>query len=149
ETKLPCHVLGQRVLFHSGSTNTACIHYKTCSETIKELIEKGFNEFERAETLVDGKAEDEIDYFKTMAERDDNKFDLLQEYETDIIKPWRVKQSHSEKNNIQQDQQSEEFLLPSEIPFGLDALVCNCLIGVCIEEERRGKRNDVRIILET
>lgn len=60
---------------------------------------------------------------------DDNKVDLLEKYETDTIKPWRVKQSKIEKKDIQQDQSSDEYFQPSEIPFGLDALVCNCLIG--------------------
>lgn len=49
-------------------------------------------------------------------------------YETDIRTPWRVKLSTHEKNDTQ-DQLSDEYLLPSEIPFGLDVLVCNCLIG--------------------
>lgn len=34
-TKLPCHIVGLRVMFHSGSTKTVCIHHKTEKETIK------------------------------------------------------------------------------------------------------------------
>lgn len=70
---------------------------------------------------------------------DDNKFDLVQKYETDTIKPWRVKQSQLEKMDILQDQWSDEVSLISEIQFGLDALVCNCLIGgICkVEFERK------------
>ncbi|XP_063410488.1 uncharacterized protein LOC134693577 [Mytilus trossulus] len=73
----------------------------------------------------------------------DNKFDKVQTYVTDTIKPWRVKQSKLEKKDELQDQWSDEVTLISEIPFGLDALVCNCLIGVCMAEDRRRERNDM------
>ncbi|XP_052082917.1 uncharacterized protein LOC127720378 [Mytilus californianus] len=64
KTKLPCHIVKQRVLFHSGYKKTASIHYKTDKDTIEELIKKGFNEFER----LDENIEDEIHYFRRMAE---------------------------------------------------------------------------------
>lgn len=34
-TKLPCHVVGQNVLFHSGSSYSAFIHCKTEKDTVK------------------------------------------------------------------------------------------------------------------
>ncbi|CAC5426523.1 unnamed protein product [Mytilus coruscus] len=63
-TKLPCHVVGEGVLFHSGSTESVCIHYKTRIDTIKDLKKKGFYKFERG----DEHTEDEIKYFIQMAE---------------------------------------------------------------------------------
>ncbi|VDH96910.1 Hypothetical predicted protein [Mytilus galloprovincialis] len=66
-TKLPCHIIGQRVLFHSGSTTTVCIHYKTHKDTINELIVRGFKTFQRGDIIVDENEKDEIDYFKKMA----------------------------------------------------------------------------------
>ncbi|CAG2225439.1 unnamed protein product [Mytilus edulis] len=64
KTKLPCHIVKQRVLFHSGFKKTVSIHYKTDKDTIEELIKKGFNEFEK----LDENIEDEIHYFRRMAE---------------------------------------------------------------------------------
>ncbi|VDI66206.1 Hypothetical predicted protein [Mytilus galloprovincialis] len=64
KTKLPCHIVKQRVLFHSGFKKTVSIHYKTDKDTIEELIKKGFNEFEK----LDENIEDEIHYFRRIAE---------------------------------------------------------------------------------
>ncbi|CAC5385236.1 MIB [Mytilus coruscus] len=66
KTKLPCHVVGQKVLFHSGSTSAVFIHYKTEKDTVKELVKKSFRTFDRGD--IDEKDEDEIHYFKRMAE---------------------------------------------------------------------------------
>ncbi|XP_052082909.1 uncharacterized protein LOC127720374 [Mytilus californianus] len=66
KTKLPCHVVGQNVLFHSGSTNTVCIHYKTDKDTVEELVKKGFRKFQRGDS--NEKDEDDIHYFIRMAE---------------------------------------------------------------------------------
>ncbi|CAG2252407.1 unnamed protein product [Mytilus edulis] len=66
-TKLPCHVVGQKVLFHSGSTYSAFIHYNTGKDTVKKLVNRGFRRFGRGDVcLID---EDEINYFIRMAER--------------------------------------------------------------------------------
>ncbi|XP_052082915.1 uncharacterized protein LOC127720376 isoform X2 [Mytilus californianus] len=67
KTKLPCHVVGQRVLFHSGSTNDVFIHYKTEKNTVEELAKKGFRKFERGD-MDEENEEDEIHYFIRMAE---------------------------------------------------------------------------------
>lgn len=37
-------------------------------QIFQELIKNGFNEFERGDIYVEGSAENEIDYFKEMAE---------------------------------------------------------------------------------
>ncbi|CAG2243693.1 MIB [Mytilus edulis] len=66
KTKLPCHVVGQKVLFHSGSINTVFIHCNTDKDTVKELVKKGFRRFERGD--IDETREDEIHYFIRMAE---------------------------------------------------------------------------------
>ncbi|XP_071146988.1 uncharacterized protein [Mytilus edulis] len=64
ETSLPCYVVHPMVLFHSGSTNTACIYNKTTKETIKELVKRGFCKFERG-NIEDN--EDEIHCFIRLA----------------------------------------------------------------------------------
>ncbi|XP_071147009.1 transient receptor potential cation channel subfamily M member 1-like [Mytilus edulis] len=66
KTKLPCHVVGQKVLFHSGSSHAVFIHYKTEKDTVKELVEKGFRKFERGD-MDEENGEDEIHYFLRMA----------------------------------------------------------------------------------
>ncbi|XP_071147662.1 uncharacterized protein [Mytilus edulis] len=67
KTKLPCHVVGQRVMFHSGSTHSVFIHHSTEKNTVEELIKKkGFRKFERGD--IDDEDEDEIHYFIRMAE---------------------------------------------------------------------------------
>ncbi|CAC5407421.1 unnamed protein product [Mytilus coruscus] len=90
EDQTSCHVVGQRVLFHSGSTNAVFIHYKTEKDAVElsilsltsylntsidikidnrlfqELVKKGFSKFERGD--MDEKNEDEIHYFIRMAE---------------------------------------------------------------------------------
>ncbi|VDI19435.1 Hypothetical predicted protein [Mytilus galloprovincialis] len=87
KTKLPCHVVGQRVLFHSGSTHTVFIHYKTEKDTVKELVEKGFHKFERGDMDTKNKKdemdaenkEDEIDAENKENEMDaENKEDEIQ-----------------------------------------------------------------------
>ncbi|VDI01503.1 Hypothetical predicted protein, partial [Mytilus galloprovincialis] len=65
KSKLPCHVVGQKVLFHSGSSNTVFIHCNTDKDTVKELVKKGFRNFERGD--IDQTREDEIHYFIRMA----------------------------------------------------------------------------------
>ncbi|VDI71795.1 Hypothetical predicted protein [Mytilus galloprovincialis] len=65
QTKLPCHVVGQKVLFHHGSSRKVVIHHKTSKDTIKELVKKGCLTFERGDT--DDK-EGELPYFIRMAE---------------------------------------------------------------------------------
>lgn len=34
-TKLPCHVVGQKIMFHHGSSNAVFIHHTTRDSTIK------------------------------------------------------------------------------------------------------------------
>ncbi|XP_071179857.1 uncharacterized protein [Mytilus edulis] len=64
-TKLPCHVIGKKVLFLHGSSSVVCIHPTTSDRTIKELVKKGFRIFERGDTNTE---ESEIKYFIRMAE---------------------------------------------------------------------------------
>ncbi|CAC5385200.1 TRPM2 [Mytilus coruscus] len=64
KTKLPCHIVGQKVLFYSGSMEKAYIHTETEHETIEKLKKKGFTEFIKG----DGDTNDDINYFKRMAE---------------------------------------------------------------------------------
>ncbi|CAG2190226.1 TRPM2 [Mytilus edulis] len=64
-TKLPCHVIGKKVLFLHGSPRAVCIHPTTNAHTIKELVKKGFRIFERGDTNTE---ESEIKYFIRMAE---------------------------------------------------------------------------------
>ncbi|CAG2254562.1 TRPM3 [Mytilus edulis] len=87
KTKLPCHVVGQRVLFHSGSSHAVFIHYKTEKDTVKELVEKGFHKFERGDMDTKNKKdemdaenkEDEIDAENKENEMDaENKEDEIQ-----------------------------------------------------------------------
>lgn len=40
QTKLPCHVVGQKVLFHHGSSRKVVIHHKTSKDTIKVNMTK-------------------------------------------------------------------------------------------------------------
>ncbi|CAC5421435.1 MIB [Mytilus coruscus] len=40
KTKLPCHVVNQRMLFLHGSTTTVCIHSKTSNETIEVTVKQ-------------------------------------------------------------------------------------------------------------
>lgn len=35
KTKLPCHVVGQRIMFHSGSTHSVFIHHSTEKDTVE------------------------------------------------------------------------------------------------------------------
>ncbi|XP_063448005.1 uncharacterized protein LOC134727554 [Mytilus trossulus] len=65
KTKLPCHVIGKKVLFLHGSSRVVCIHHTTSNHTIKELVKKGFRIFERGDTNT---KETEIKYFIRMAE---------------------------------------------------------------------------------
>ncbi|XP_063396084.1 uncharacterized protein LOC134680782 [Mytilus trossulus] len=65
KTKLPCHVIGKKVLFLHGSSSLVCIHPTTSDNTIKELVKKGFRIFERGDTNTN---ESEIKYFIRMAE---------------------------------------------------------------------------------
>ncbi|CAC5382911.1 unnamed protein product [Mytilus coruscus] len=65
KTELPCHVVGQKVLFHHGSSNAVFIHQTTSKETIMALVRKGFLVFQRGDT---DQEENEVDYFIRMAE---------------------------------------------------------------------------------
>ncbi|CAC5421436.1 unnamed protein product [Mytilus coruscus] len=65
KTKLPCHVIGKKVLFLHGSSRVVCIHHTTSDYTVKELVKKGFRIFERGDTNTE---ESEIKYFIRMAE---------------------------------------------------------------------------------
>ncbi|CAC5374192.1 MIB [Mytilus coruscus] len=65
KTKLPCHVIGKKVLFLHGSSRVVCIHHTTSNHTIKELVKKGIRIFERGDT---NNKESEIKYFIRMAE---------------------------------------------------------------------------------
>lgn len=44
KTKLPCHVVNQRVLFLHSSTTTVCIHSKTSKETIEVTVHQKANQ---------------------------------------------------------------------------------------------------------
>ncbi|VDI68479.1 Hypothetical predicted protein, partial [Mytilus galloprovincialis] len=65
KTKLPCHVIGKKVLFLHGFPRNVCIHPTTSDHTIKVLVTKGFRIFERGDTNTE---ESEIKYFIRMAE---------------------------------------------------------------------------------
>ncbi|CAC5385234.1 unnamed protein product [Mytilus coruscus] len=65
ETSLPCYIVGPKVLFHSDSTGTAFIHYKTTKDTIKKLVERGFSKFKRGNH--DKILGDEMHYFIRLA----------------------------------------------------------------------------------
>ncbi|XP_052074333.1 uncharacterized protein LOC127712112 isoform X27 [Mytilus californianus] len=64
KTKLPCHVVGQKVLFLHGSSDTVCTHFDTDKEIVEELLGKGCLIFEKGDTA---KKTSEIDYFIRMA----------------------------------------------------------------------------------
>lgn len=66
-TKLPCHIVGETVLFQSGSTNMSNIHAKTERKTIEKLKEKGFTLPGNGNTNYDI---DMINYFKQTEKRD-------------------------------------------------------------------------------
>ncbi|XP_071179495.1 uncharacterized protein [Mytilus edulis] len=66
KTLLPCYIVHQRLLFYRGSTTAVVIHYKTGYDIIKELVKRGYSNFERGEMISED--ESEIDYFKRMAE---------------------------------------------------------------------------------
>ncbi|CAC5386136.1 unnamed protein product [Mytilus coruscus] len=66
KTMLPCYVVCQRLLFYRGSTTAVVIHYKTDYNIIKELVKRGYSNFERGEMISED--ESEIDYFKRMTE---------------------------------------------------------------------------------
>lgn len=201
-TKLPCHIVGQRVLFHSGSSTTASIHFKTDKNTIEELMKKGFNTFERLDETI----QEEIPYFTRMAEcaigtdvlpviislqtslntketfnkatgliipiihfkkrnkaktqdinvlliskyheenpeGNDNNTPGIIEYKTTNEMPWRV-QKVEEINTTW----SDGIERISDIPSDLNVLICNIVVGVCVEVSSLTKEQNLLLKQQT